>query len=67
VTNHCPFGCRDDQLDAHGYCRHLIGWTEDGRTFELRVNPAQRQPILGTDRIVTTGVSARVYRDWFFA
>jgi len=67
MVNHCPFGCADEQLDKHGWCRHLIGWTEDGKTFEPRRNPWQRQPVLPTDRIVTTGVAARVYRDWVFA
>jgi|SRR6516162_5469576 hypothetical protein len=27
--NACPFGCPDDQLDEHGYCRHLIGFTNN--------------------------------------
>jgi hypothetical protein len=32
--NHCPFGCGDSDLDSHGYCDHLIGFTNDGQTFE---------------------------------
>ena len=28
--NHCPFGCRTPELDEHGYCRHLIGFTLPG-------------------------------------
>ncbi len=26
-VNACPFGCVDRQLDQHGYCRHLVGFT----------------------------------------
>lgn len=32
--NHCPFGCMEGDLDSHGYCDHLIGFTNDGMTFE---------------------------------
>lgn len=32
--NHCPFGCTEADLDSHGYCDHLIGFTNDGITFE---------------------------------
>ena len=27
--NFCPFGCGDDDVDEHGYCYHLIGFTFD--------------------------------------
>lgn len=26
--NLCPFGCADTQLDDHGYCHHLVGFTD---------------------------------------
>lgn len=32
--NACPFGCDVKNLDDHGYCRHLIGFTNDGKTYE---------------------------------
>lgn len=36
IVNHCPFGCRDEDLDGStGYCRHLVGFTNDGTTGEL--------------------------------
>jgi hypothetical protein len=44
-------------------CRHFVGWTEDGRTFQAADTfKADKRPILESDRIVKTGVSARVYR-----
>jgi hypothetical protein len=27
VINVCPFGCGDSDLDDHGYCKHLVGFT----------------------------------------
>lgn len=32
IKNHCPFGCQE--VDERGYCRHLIGFTNNGRTLE---------------------------------
>lgn len=26
VMNHCPFGCKSEQLDEFGYCDHLVGF-----------------------------------------
>ncbi len=35
--NFCPFGCEDGDLDDNGYCRHLIGFTNDGKLYEPMV------------------------------
>lgn len=43
-VNACPFGCDFKDLDDHGYCRHLIGFSNDGKRFE----PMIRDP--GTGR-----------------
>lgn len=33
----CPFGCRGEgKVNNHGYCKHLVGWTLDGKVVELR-------------------------------
>lgn len=29
-VNFCPFGCQEQHLDDHGYCRHLVGFTLPG-------------------------------------
>lgn len=57
----CPF-C------GHDECRHFIGWTEDGHTLEPRVllGPKPRPVVLTSDICVNTGITTRVYRDWFF-
>lgn len=54
----CPY------CDSPGDCRHLIGWTDDGKTVELRLGivAGKKVNLLPTDRVITTGVSARVYR-----
>lgn len=49
VVNFCPFGCDDGMLDDTGYCHHLVGFTEDGRTMEPRVRRKE------DGRIITTG------------
>lgn len=33
VVNHCPFGC--EKVDEHGFCFHIVGFTNDGKTVEL--------------------------------
>lgn len=32
--NHCPKGCLLSQLDELGYCKHLAGFTNDGKIME---------------------------------
>ncbi len=32
VVNACPFGCEEHELDAEGYCKHLVGFTLPGST-----------------------------------
>lgn len=42
-VNACPFGCEFRHLDDHGYCRHLIGFSNDQRHFE----PMVKDPVTG--------------------
>lgn len=41
-TNLCPFGCQDHHLNEHGICRHLVGYTVDGKTYEPLVRKKGR-------------------------
>lgn len=34
VVNFCPYGCDVSGLDENGYCKHLVGFTVDKKTFE---------------------------------
>jgi hypothetical protein len=43
VVNFCPFGCTDEELDQHGYCKHLIGFTNDKKTYEPMIWDGVRQ------------------------
>jgi hypothetical protein len=43
VVNFCPFGCEDSELDQHGYCKHLVGFTNDRKTYEPMVWDSGRQ------------------------
>ncbi len=72
VVNFCPFGCDGPDLDEHGYCPHLVGFTTDGRTYEPRVrrsadgriitDGSRPKKIQSGDQLVRITTSARVYR-----
>ena len=34
AENHCPFGCPATALNDLGYCRHLVGFTNDGEIVD---------------------------------
>ncbi len=75
-VNFCPFGCEEADLDDHGYCKHLVGFTNDQKNYEpMREgknrdgSPAARKvfgneskPVLKTDQLVQITTSYRVYR-----
>jgi hypothetical protein len=72
IINFCPFGCEDIELDDNGYCRHLVGFTNDRKTMEPLIEDVARQrrnvhgdrkePVLRSDKLVQVTVSYRVYR-----
>lgn len=71
VVNTCPFGCRDHQIDQNGYCYHLIGTSDDKRTYEPMVlkngarwtDGRKREKIQDGDHVVRISNNFRVYRD----
>lgn len=78
TPNACPFGCKAADLDTHGYCNHLIGWTIPGdeRHFNPRkkresnnvhsheyVDGSDLRDTLPTDVLEKGTVSCRVYRN----
>lgn len=73
VVNFCPFGCETEDLDDNGYCRHLVGFSNDGKSFEAMVTDQKtgRRSVMGSrvapvekgDKLVRITVSSRVYRD----
>lgn len=72
-VNFCPFGCTMDDIDDHGYCDHLVGFTNDGKQMEPMVKDgvtgrrvvmgAQKKPVQKGDVLVPISISQRVYRD----
>jgi len=42
-VNACPYGCKVGDLDEHGYCKHLVGFTEDKKTYEPMVRRGGRR------------------------
>ncbi len=40
VVNACPYGCRIDELNEEGYCRHIVGFTDpDDSDYYFPVTP----------------------------
>lgn len=64
-VKNCPF-CGSELNPTPPYCRHFIGWTDDGKKLEQRepcfAKPDERT-VLPTDLLLHTGVSVRVFRD----
>lgn len=47
-VNACPFGCKTQQLDQHGYCRHLVGFTVPGNDqyyYPMHMGPGGRRVV----------------------
>lgn len=73
-VNFCPFGCPGDDLDEFGYCRHLVGFTNEPREGGVLEPMHQRggrryvdssalEKVRKGDRFVQITVSYRVYRE----
>lgn len=45
VVNACPFGCGVQQLDENGYCKHLVGFTNDQKSYEPMVRKGGRRVV----------------------
>ena len=70
----CPFGCARGSVQAnineHGYCRHLVGFSLDKATMEVRCKIGEREQtgpltekVLKTDQLVEMATPTfRVYR-----
>lgn len=79
VQNFCPYGCTIEELDANGYCEHLIGFSNDQKFYEPMITDDEGnrrvkvhkdkdgkpvlEPVLKTDKLERITVSHRVYRD----
>lgn len=48
-VNACPFGCMTQHLDENGYCRHLIGFTNDGQFYEPMIRGAAGRRVVKCD------------------
>lgn len=48
-VNACPFGCEPESLDEMGYCKHLVGFTNDTEK-EVRAGKARMEP-MGVDHL----------------
>jgi hypothetical protein len=63
-VNFCPHGCEDHQLDHNGYCRHLVGFTTDKKTYEpmVRKNGVRvvQVPLVETGEIDEDGTKTKV-------
>lgn len=73
-VNFCPFGCTVEDLDDHGYCEHLVGFTTDEQTLEPLITDEKGRkrtlgakefvrPVKPSDKLVRITTSFRVYRE----
>jgi hypothetical protein len=51
-VNACQFGCREKDLDENGFCKHLVGFTSDGKNFEPMIKETKRD---GSGNLIATG------------
>lgn len=79
IVNVCPFKCEDRHLDDHGYCHHLVGFTDAKLRKKGLYEPLIRRKINGIvfrtndgfgkqklqagDKFCRITSSWRVYRD----
>ncbi len=71
VANLCPFGCSDGHLDDYGYCFHLVGFSNDKKTYEPLVSKngrrsnegKKKEQVKKADKLLRITTSYRVYRD----
>lgn len=70
AVNYCPFNCHESELEEHGYCCHLIGFTNDGKIMEpitynekgqiaVRGRKRDRQEVQKNDRRVNPVLTSR--------
>lgn len=71
-VNFCPFGCASADLTEGGYCRHLVGFSNDGKIMEVLkrdrmgqyfVDGTENKPVLSSDILERITTSFRVYRE----
>jgi hypothetical protein len=60
-VNFCMFGCDDSDLDDNGYCRHVVGFTKDGKVMEPFLPPdgSGRRKVLGSRPEPTSSSASR--------
>lgn len=59
-VNACPFGCKEQQLDSQGYCRHLVGFTvpgDDKYYYPQKMGPGGKR-IVSPKTVVDEDLSA---------
>lgn len=51
LVNACPFDSNNAHLDANGYCRHLVGFSNDGKFYEPLVMGARGHRVVQCNMI----------------
>lgn len=79
TDNHCPFGCEVSELDDHGYCDHLVGFTNDGKVIEKvfrddkgithvsskKTDEVQKaDKLVNPERVIEEGAIKRIAKSW---
>lgn len=61
MVNYCPCGCTLEDLDEHGYCDHLVGFTNDKKKYEalIRERDLEDKELTGRVKVVSGNKGAK--------
>lgn len=62
IENLCPFGCTNEELNDIGHCKHLIGFTSNGKTFEPQIK--RKRPAREADGRLVRDEEGKLQYEW---
>lgn len=62
IKNLCPFGCPTEEIDEIGHCKHLVGFTSNGKTYEPQVH--RMRPTREPDGKFVRDESGKIMKHW---
>ena len=62
IENLCPFGCLNEELNDIGHCKHLIGFTSNGKTYEPQIK--RMRPAREADGRIVRDDAGKMTMEW---